>query len=47
LHLYASDIKIIKEYLNDSVQADTVDTEEATEGGGAKKRNFTRKLRRE
>ena len=46
LHLDASDIKIIKEYLNDSVQADTVDTEEATEGGGEKQRNFTRKLRR-
>jgi hypothetical protein len=45
LHLTVSDTKIIKENLNDNIQAD-IDDEEATEGGGAKKRNFTRKVRR-
>jgi len=45
LHLTVSDTKIIKENLNDNIQAD-IDDEEATEGGGAKRRNFTRKVRR-
>ena len=45
LHLTVSDTKIIKENLNDNIQPDT-NEEEATEGGGAKKRNFTRKVRR-
>jgi hypothetical protein len=44
LHLDASDIKIIKESLNDNIQADTDD--ELAEGGGSKQRRFTRKVRR-
>ena len=43
LHLDASDIKTIKETLNDNIQADTDD--EPAEGGG-KQRRFTRKVRR-
>lgn len=43
LHLDASDIKTIKESLNDNIQADTDD--EPAEGG-AKQRRFTRKVRR-
>ena len=43
LHLDASNIKTIKESLNDNIQADTDD--EPAEGGG-KQHKFTRKIRR-
>jgi hypothetical protein len=44
LQLDASDIKTIKESLNDNIQVDTDD--EQTEGGGTKQRRFTRKIGR-
>jgi hypothetical protein len=44
LDLDASDIKSIKESLNDNIQADIDDV--SAEGGGKKQRRFTRKVRR-